>query len=178
MPSLSTAVVAGSLAILAIFPLASSKACPPLGPVLPAPTSASESNFVKKATAGLTTALQSELESQLKASAISIGVKSIHEDDLLFNYHFTPPMQSGLGTTVVDENTIYRVGSISKLLPALALLQNGNVSMDDSVTKYIPELRNARGSSAIEFPTWDDITVGALASHLAGLGTDGRFEAI
>jgi CubicO group peptidase (beta-lactamase class C family) len=123
----------------------------------------------------LKTSLDAQFKPRINASAISISVKSIHEDSLLFNYHFTPPKLSAVGTRAVDENTIYRVGSISKLMPVLALLQSGNVSFDDPVTEYIPELRNAAGATTSSSVAWDDITVGALASHLAGLGTDCTF---
>jgi CubicO group peptidase (beta-lactamase class C family) len=174
MPSIPSLAL-GALAVLASVPYASSKACPPFGPVLPAPRSVSENDVVRSASAKLTTALQSEFDSSIKASAISVGVKSIHEDELLFSYHFTPPTQSGIGSAVIDENTIYRVGSISKLFPALALLQNCKVSFDDPVVKYIPALRNATGASAVDSVTWEDVTIGALASHLAGLGTDCGF---
>lgn len=120
MPSTLTFALAGALAVLANCPYAGAVACPPLGPVLVPPRAPSRSDFVKTATASLATALQSEFNSQMKASAISIGVKSVHEDQLLFNYHFTPPTQSGIGTKVIDENTIYRVEasqSFSQLWP-------------------------------------------------------------
>lgn len=170
MPSLSS-TAAWALALLATVPLAATSACPPLGPVLPAPKFPSKSCDVQKATSLLRSSLQSSFEAQMKASAISVGVKSIHEDAALFNYHFTPPKMSGQGTNLVDEDTMYRVGSVSKLFPILMLLQSGKVSMDDSIVKYIPGLTAIQGTG-VNRVSWEDITIGALASHLSGLGTD------
>ena len=43
----------------------------------------------------------------------------------------------------VDQKTIFHWGSITKTLTAVALMQlrdAGKVSLDDSITKYVPEL--------------------------------------
>jgi len=170
MPSMS--ILAAALAVLAAVPVASASVCPPLGPVLLPPRSPSQNPIVKAAVGSLKAKLDIQIKGQMKASAVSVAAKSIHEDGLLFNYHFTPPTQSGLGTTNIDEDTIYRVGSVSKLMPVLALLQNGEVSVEDPVTKYLPSLRNATGTSEVLSVSWDDITIGALMSHLSGLSTD------
>ncbi|KAK0611385.1 beta-lactamase/transpeptidase-like protein [Immersiella caudata] len=168
---LSNVLLPAALGVVAL-PLAAAIVCPPLGPVLLAPRSPSQNPIVKAAIGSLKATLDGQLKGQMKGSAVSLAVKSIHEDGLLFNYHFTPPTLSGLGTTNVDENTIYRVGSISKLMPVLALLQESNVSLEDPVTKYLPALRNAKGSSEVLSVSWDDITIGSLMSHLSGLATD------
>ncbi|KAK4447829.1 beta-lactamase/transpeptidase-like protein [Podospora aff. communis PSN243] len=157
---------------LAALPFSAANVCPPLGPVLLAPRSPSQNPIVKAAIGSLEATLDGQLKGQVKGSAVSLAAKSIHEDGLLFNYHFTPPTQSGLGTTNVDENTIYRVGSVSKLMPVLALLQDSNVSLEDPVTKYLPALKDAKGSSEVLSVSWDDITIGSLMSHLSGLATD------
>lgn len=78
-------------------------------------------------------------------------------------------MRSGIGTNSIDEQTIYRVGSLSKLFPALAILQNPSVEMDDSVVKYIPELQGAKRGI-----TWEEVTVGAMMEHLSGIATDSK----
>ncbi|MGV3707807.1 MAG: serine hydrolase domain-containing protein [Gemmatimonas sp.] len=67
----------------------------------------------------------------------------------------------------VTDATIYHWGSITKTLTAIAIMQlrdRGKLSLDDRITKYIPELRlihNAYGSM-------DDITLRMLMSHSAG----------
>src|SRR5215471_13448155 len=43
----------------------------------------------------------------------------------------------------VDQNTIFHWGSITKTLTAVAVMQlrdRGRLSLDDSITKYVPEL--------------------------------------
>ncbi|CAH0058822.1 unnamed protein product [Clonostachys solani] len=162
-------------AAAALLPVAESAACPPLGPVLPAPLKPSSHEAVQKAIEKLTAGLDAQT-SQLLASGLSIGVKSIHEDKQLFSYHFTPNVTSGIGTSKIDENTIYRVGSISKMMPAVTALQNANINFDDSILKYIPELRNATNDDALKAVAWEDITVGSLANHLSGLATDSAMD--
>lgn len=173
MPPIS--IIRMAVAVLAAFPLASTAlTCPPLGPVLPAPQAPSKSQTIKDTISLLTKEIHNQLKGKVNASAISISAKSIHEGAPFLNYHFTPPTLSGLGTSRVDKNTIYRVGSISKLMPALMILLQKDrvVSMHDPVTKYIPQLAGNKNKSEITSLKWEEITVGALASHLAGLAGD------
>ena len=48
--------------------------------------------------------------------------------------------------------------------------------MDDPVLKYVPELAEMekKGDDDNGFPAkpWEDITLGALAAHIAAIGTD------
>src|SRR5881396_108082 len=67
----------------------------------------------------------------------------------------------------VDTATIYHWASITKTLTAIAILQlrdRGRLSLDDRVTKWIPELRQVHDS----FGSVDDITIRMLLSHAAG----------
>lgn len=68
------------------------------------------------------------------------------------------------------------MASLSKVFPVLAVLKLKEVNLDDSVTKYLPELRRlnrqARERNALWTVDWDEITIGALASHLGGIGAD------
>lgn len=77
--------------------------------------------------------------------------------------------------TIIDD-TVYRVGSISKLLLLYTfLVEAGHDYWHRPITDFIPELVEAAESCSAEAdpltcPDWDEITLGALASHLAGLG--------
>jgi hypothetical protein len=113
----------------------------------------------------------------LNTSALSIGVKSLHESKQLFSYHFTPPMVREYGTDKIDADTIYRVGSLSKMMPALAALQSSKIDMDESILKYIPELKNATGEG-LGATKWEEISIRSLANHLAGLATDRKFGSL
>ncbi|KAH0493335.1 hypothetical protein TgHK011_000009 [Trichoderma gracile] len=146
--------------------------CPPLGQVLPPPTAPSDHQSLQKATEKLAGTLESHFTSNLNSSGLSIIVKSLHEDLPLFTYHYTPPSLSGIGTKNINEQTIFRVGSLSKLFPALAALQINKIRMDDSVLEYIPELENAVLTGSVESIAWDEVTIDSLMTHLSGLPTD------
>jgi CubicO group peptidase (beta-lactamase class C family) len=63
--------------------------------------------------------------------------------------------------------TIYHYGSITKTLTAIAIMQLRNrsqLSLDDSITSYIPELRQVHNP----FGSMDAITIRMLLSHSAG----------
>lgn len=172
MPSLHTILAAlAATTCLLPTPASAAKACPPLGPVLPAPRkpSSSAASSLSKATASLAALLDARVGS-LNGSAVSVGVKSLHEDAHLFSYHHTPrDSLSDIGE--VGDDTIYRVGSVSKMVPILALQMVG-ADLDASVLEYVPELADAEGGDGID---WAGISVRSLADHLSGLGTDRKY---
>lgn len=73
-------------------------------------------------------------------------------------------------TRGIDETTVFRIGSVTKLFTALAIMQlveRGAVSLDDPIDRFLPEL-------ALE-ATWEDaqaITLRHLLSHQAGVPGD------
>lgn len=170
MPSLYKVTALFAACTLAF---ANAKDCPPMGAVLPAPKAPSQHEAVQEATSRLKLELDEQFASLSKSSAVSIAVKSLHEDELLFNYHFTPP-SSGAGVKAVDENTIYRIASGTKLFTVLAALLSEDIDMSDSVLKYLPELKDTFGSNPITSISWEDISVESLAAHLSGVGVDSK----
>ncbi|KAK7416738.1 hypothetical protein QQX98_005064 [Neonectria punicea] len=168
MPSFSK--LAAVLAVSA-FALVDAKACPPMGAVFPAPQAPSQNKAAKTAVSALKDALDEQTSSLFEASALSVGVKSIHENDPLFTYHFTPP-NPGSGAQKVGDNTMYRIASVSKMFTVLAALQNSDIDMNASVLKYLPQLNETAADDPVLSLDWEEITVGALAGHLSGLGTD------
>lgn len=69
--------------------------------------------------------------------------------------------------TRVAEQTIWHWGSITKTLTAIAILQlrdRGRLTLDDPVTRYLPELRQVHDP----FGMIDTITIRMLLSHSAG----------
>lgn len=58
----------------------------------------------------------------------------------------------------------------------LALLTQKSVRLDDPITKYVPELLQLRGETdevnGITTVQWEQVTLGALASHMSGIGSD------
>ncbi len=65
----------------------------------------------------------------------------------------------------VTENTIFDVGSISKMFTAVAVMQlveKGKITLADPVSKYLPEYPNK---------VWaDKATIKELLSHTSGMG--------
>lgn len=159
--------------------------CPLYGQNYPAPTSLATSKHVEAA-------VKSALEQLFKArnettvygpldtetTAFSLDFYSLDEDSL-FSHHYTPAQllsQRTAGVDEVDSDTVYRVGSVSKLWTVyLYLLAAGDESWNDPITRFIPELQEIAQAQELD-PTsdvdWESITVGALASHLAGIGRD------
>ncbi|KAI8657861.1 Beta-lactamase domain-containing protein [Fusarium keratoplasticum] len=149
--------------------------CPPLGPVLPAPTSPSTNNAVKTAVKTLTEGLKA-LTGSFNNTAMSIGMVSLHEDEPILNLHHTPANLDARGVKEVDAHTVYRIGSVSKAFTVLAALKLSGVRMDDPVTKYLPRLRKLGKQqdkkNSITVVDWDRISLQALASHMGGIPAD------
>lgn len=165
---------AAALAITYTVPVVCAKSCPPLGPVLPAPKAPSKSDLVNGVAEALKAQLDQMLEASINTSGISIAMESIHEQNNIFSYHFTPPVLSGIGTAHIDEDTIYRVGSVSKLFTAVSTLQL-DIDLEASVLEFLPELGGDSDGNDIENIKWEDITVRSLMSHLSGLPTESSY---
>lgn len=76
-------------------------------------------------------------------------------------------LQNRATNTAVTDRTIYHWGSITKSLTAIAIMQlrdRGRLSLDDKVTRYLPELRKIHDP----FGRIDSITIRMLMSHTAG----------
>jgi CubicO group peptidase (beta-lactamase class C family) len=77
--------------------------------------------------------------------------------------------------TPPDLDTSFRIGSITKSFTALALLSlrdDGTLSLEDPLTRWLPE------ASALVYPTHDEapITLRQLLTHTSGLPRDGSFD--
>lgn len=124
------------------------------------------------AAADLTEAFLEDYRARFNSSAMSIGVKSIHQDEPLLDVHYTPPQLSGIGTTKVDKDTIYRVASVSKIIPVLLILQRSDVvDWRASVLEYIPELARTAGKG-VHRTHWEDVTIESLAAQISGVARD------
>ncbi|KAI8625975.1 beta-lactamase/transpeptidase-like protein [Xylariaceae sp. FL1651] len=149
--------------------------CPPLGRVVPAPTNPSSHGSVQTAIQTIAGEFQN-LTATFNTTGISIEVKSIHEAGPMIELHYTPPILDTTGTAAIDSQTIYRMGSISKIFAVLSVLTQGHMKMEDPITKYVPELLQLKSEASvindITTVNWDQVTVGALTTHMGGIGTD------
>ncbi|RJE25784.1 Beta-lactamase [Aspergillus sclerotialis] len=170
--------------------------CPLLGPVFPAPKHLSKSGVFKRAKHKISSAID-EAISEAKTSktpifypentSISLEVFSSHDKHPLFYYSYTSPATRNAkrGVQKVDRDTIFRIGSCSKLWTVfLFLIKMGDEPFNEPVAKYIPEIKiaaeniksNATArSEGVNVVRWDEVTVGELASQLAGITRDYGF---
>ncbi|OGM50823.1 beta-lactamase [Aspergillus bombycis] len=171
-------------------PLALGKLCLIQGPAFPAPKEvASRSSFIQAKNLLLNTLDKAvhisnagEVSGVDPASiSFSLQVFNTKNDQPLLEYYHTAPsiQNSTVGVRKVDEDTVFRIGSVSKLWTVLLLLiEKGDASFSEPVAKYVPELRDAakqlrhnatmRGDK-IDHLRWDEVTIGELASHMAGI---------
>lgn len=147
--------------------------CPPLGPILPAPTGLSQHPRFQELVAQINAQLQN-ISSSLNQTAVSVGLSSAHDNERLISFHYTPQIFNTSGTNKVDGDTVYRVGSTSKLFTALSILQlESKISLTDPVTKYVPQLGDlSESSNSLTEVNWNTVTIEALASHMGGIPAD------
>ena len=159
------------------------------GPAFPAPSAFAFSRKFQEATIAFDAAVDRTLRngvkgpsylngSPLNKTSFSIAMFSSSDPELLYERQYTDPTteRSSSGAKVVTGDSIFRVGSISKLFTVYLLLTlDGNLSrLSDKVIDYIPELAappNANDEVPAA-PDWTHITVGDLATHLAGIARD------
>lgn len=101
---------------------------------------------------------------EYNASSFSIELTSASETIWSMYHTARRRNESRLGTEEVGPDSVYRMSAVTKVFTVLGLLyqhETGNLSLEDSISKYIPEL-----SGDIQ---WDKITLRALASHLSGV---------
>ena len=98
------------------------------------------------------------------------------EDGVIWQTKYTSPELKALNNTgvkEVDENTVHRVGSITKLFNVLTfLVKVGDTIWNEPITKYIPELNALAPRSRVYNVDWEEITVGSLANYNSGLIRD------
>jgi hypothetical protein len=158
--------------------------CPLEGPVWPKPAKLSTRPAVVAAVANLTsffTKLDANPDVTVGTQnySYSIVVFSSYEDEPLFNYSHTSPLlasQSTQGVTEVDTDTVFRLGSLTKIFTIYNMLLNvGDAIWNDPITKYVPELvaqADRTPFDAVNYTDWNDVTIGGLATQMAGVPRD------
>jgi CubicO group peptidase (beta-lactamase class C family) len=149
-----------------------------LGPIFAAPMNVSESpslsSSLRQMTQSITKILGEKLGQDIENSVAICGF-SIHDsgETPLFDYYHTGKDLSMHGTASVGPDTVFRIGSISKLFTVyLLLLQGGRNLLNEPIAKYldiIPAYDNFNTNTNVE---WGEITVGALAGQVGGILRD------
>lgn len=97
----------------------------------------------------------------------AISANIFYRDTVLWTGHYGSKSLHLKNSTRPDDNTVYRIGSITKIFPVLLvykLYENGVIqSVDDPLNKYIPEF-NIRNPF-----TNENITLREITSQMSGL---------
>jgi hypothetical protein len=183
----------GQLLLHALFTHAQQQPCFPLGPVFPAPRQLKYSTSLKSALRALNNTLNAALGPDgskygmldNQSTTFIVDMYSIHSSESLYTFTFNAPdfSNASVGVSKVNEDTVFRLGSMSKMLSVWNfLIAAGDSSWNDPVTKYVPELAAyAREHAAdlkagdIGYYDFDSITLGALASQMSGINRDFAF---
>lgn len=156
----------------------SSPSCHFLGPVFQPPSAVHASPSFQAAISQLNDTLHElSRNGTIRDAETAIHIQAFSGDEKLLSFGYAPPsVAESLTSSTVDENTIFRIGSISKLFTVYTLLaETGMDHLDDPVTKWVPELANAAEDSEdnlVGNVQWDEITLRALASHMSGISRD------
>ena len=169
--------------------------CPLLGPRFPIPTSLAASPAIQTGVAGLRTELDTSIATSNTSdngptspntTSFSIALfapgngNSLPADPFFFQYHHTASglANSSAGVKAVDDNSVYRIGPLTQIFTVWTfLVEAGSSYWDDAVTKHVPELVDASSKLSaqqdpVSYVDWEEVTLGMLASHLAGIGRD------
>lgn len=174
------------LALAAATRLAPSYAkapCPLYGPIFPKPTKLLSDPAVQYAATLLDGIFPQYIDNANSSGSerfsYSVEVFSATEDLPLYEHHWTAtnlPLLNSSGVTRVTGDSVYRIGSITKIFTILTFLATvGDGILNDPVSKHLPEIAELAAQSsgsAIWAPDWDSITVGSLATQTSGLIRD------
>ncbi|KAJ0420254.1 beta-lactamase/transpeptidase-like protein [Aspergillus carlsbadensis] len=166
--------------------------CPLPGPRYPAPRAAAGSTTLDRASSEFISALKSVMHPDYYSSqepaidpdllSFTVQVYSAHDSRPLFEYYHTATSarNNTIGVRNVDEDTVFRIASCSKLWTVLLLLiETGDASFHEPVVNYIPELREAiaerrsnttESRNEVDQVLWEELTIGELASQMSGVG--------
>ncbi|KAF2187150.1 beta-lactamase/transpeptidase-like protein [Zopfia rhizophila CBS 207.26] len=187
-----TLITLSAIYLLSTLPSAASL-CPIYGPVYPPPKNVKSSNLIKDALQNLTESLNAGFATGnsshgpvVSSGANAIQIFSLDDEDdkpLFEYYHDGTTLSNSTGVRKVDGDSIFLIGSVSKLVTVyMFLAELGDGYWDDPVSKHIPELKNRTKSheNPIDFTAWDQVTLGALAGQVGGVTRDlvdlGAFE--
>ncbi|KAK8137563.1 beta-lactamase/transpeptidase-like protein [Apiospora sp. TS-2023a] len=182
-----TSLWASTWAALVLAPLTTAAIpdCPFPGPAFPKPTKLATSETFKSILSNLTDTFKARDQDPANnpnGTSWSVQVFSVSDDDAnkpLWEYHHSAPTLATAntgGVKEVDGDTIYRLGSLTKIFTILTfLVEAGDGYWNTPVTKFVPELALLADKyqyDPVMNVDWASITLGELASHTAGIVRD------
>ncbi|KAE9989176.1 hypothetical protein EG328_000108 [Venturia inaequalis] len=125
--------------------------------------------------------VESSLLEGLENLTFSLGMFSVHDPAAeTLQYHYTSKeVANGKGAKEVDGNSIYRVASVSKLFSVYAgMLVFSDEQWNQPITDFVPRLSKSTldkiTTDSIHYIQWEDVTLRALASQIAGIPRDAQ----
>ncbi len=103
-----------------------------------------------------------------KAKVVGLSLAVVDGEELVWSEGFGYAVKSA--EKPADKHTVYRVGSITKLFTAIAIMQlaeRGRLDIDSSVATYLPEFSIMSRFPAARAPTLRD-----LLTHHGGIPSD------
>ncbi|KAG7113629.1 Beta-lactamase-like protein like [Verticillium longisporum] len=137
--------------------------CPPTGAVLPNPKISSSdkvASALKKSLDNVVKARQNDFN--ITTTSFSVAITT--SDDTFFEFHHTALLRNDIGVDTVNGDTIYRLGSVTKVFTVLSLLLEEGLNLDSPVWQFVSKLENVA--------QYKDTTLRMLASQLAGVNQD------
>lgn len=173
-------MVAFQLFCRALFSIGSAlgQDCPLLGPAyLPLTNPDLSSTFFQSAKTAFEDGIAEAFVAGLLSNETGIFSVQVFSSDTtmpLYEYHYVAQNSSSLSGKSLNSETLYRIGSVSKVVSVYSILSRlSDTHWDDPVVDLVPELaRVPRSSNVIEDVQWSEITLGELASQLSGIGRD------
>ncbi|KAL5041611.1 hypothetical protein BDW71DRAFT_211992 [Aspergillus fruticulosus] len=110
-------------------------------------------------------------------TSFAVQVYSARDSKPLLEYFHTATSarNNTLGVNHINEDTVFRIGSCSKIWTVLLLLmETGDALFHEPVSKYFPEVRDAIEDldgdlDDVDHARWEDVTIGDLVSQTSGL---------
>ncbi|KAK2848511.1 hypothetical protein FQN49_005655 [Arthroderma sp. PD_2] len=105
-------------------------------------------------------------------SLFSTSKGDASDQPFFFDYHYTAP---ALKSHPVGKDSIYRIGGLTEVFTIWTILiEAGDRIWNTPATEHIPELAdtvNHTGAKQdpVSYVNWEAVTVGQLASHMAGI---------
>ncbi len=102
-----------------------------------------------------------------KSKVVGINVALFNSEGIIYNYNYGfANKEKGIKS---DNDSLYMIGSNTKVMTALGILklrEEGRLSLDDDIKKYIPEFE------VKSYFEYDKITIENLLMHRSGLVSD------
>ncbi|KAK3308404.1 beta-lactamase/transpeptidase-like protein [Chaetomium strumarium] len=169
----------GALVPFVASPSEAKENCPLYGPLFPRPTNLIQDATIKAVASTLDNVFVEHIDNDTSTGSerysYAVEVFTGSEDKPLWAHYWTAPSLKNFnstGVSKVDGNTVFRIGSVTKIFTVLTFLATvGDGIWNDPITKHLPEIeeisRNASGNPILT-TDWESITVGSLANALLG----------